>query len=111
MKTPCSRRFSAMARPTGSSQRELIPRSTYPKIPIDPNHRLVRLADLLDWTLLLEKIEQLRRSKLGPAGRRPHLRALVGAAIFLAVQKMTYRQAEDLMRHYGPARYLCGLTE
>lgn len=100
-----------MARPIGSSQQELIPRSTFPKIPIDPNHRLVRLCDLLDWTLLVEEVETLRRSKVGPAGRKPHLRALVGAVVFMAVQKMTYRQAEDLIRHYGPARYLCGLTE
>jgi IS5 family transposase len=100
-----------MARLTGSSQPELIPRCAKPRIPIDPNHRLVRIAELIDWTLLLDQIERLRRSKVGPAGRRPHLRALVGAMIFMAVQKMTFRQAEDLIRHYGPARYLCGLTE
>ena len=97
-----------MARSIGSSQQELIPRSTFPRIPIDPNHRLVRIADMIDWTVLLEQVEKLRRTKVGRAGRRPHLRALVGSSIFMAVQKMTYRQAEDLIRHYGPARYLCG---
>lgn len=95
----------------GSSQPELIPRSTTPSIPIDPNHRLVRITALVDWARLIDEIEALRRSKVGKAGRRPHLRALLGAMILMAVQRMTYRQAEDQIRHYAPARLLCGLTE
>jgi IS5 family transposase len=45
------------------------------------------------------------------AGRPPHLRALIGAVVFRATRKMTYRDTEDQIRHYAPARYLCGLTE
>lgn len=99
------------ARPSGCSQGELVPRSRKPMIPIDPNHRIVKMADMLDWTTLEAEFEKLRRSKVGPAGRRPHMRALLGAMVFMAIQRMTYRQAEDLIRYYAPARYLCGLTE
>lgn len=30
---------------------------------------------------------------------------------FMAVRKLTYRDAEDQIQYYAPARYLCGLTE
>ena len=40
------------------------------------------------------------------AGRKPHLRALIGAVILMATRRMTYREAEDQIRHYGPTRYL-----
>jgi hypothetical protein len=73
---------------------------------------LVQLTDRLDWTELEEVVESIRRSKLkSAAGRPPHLRALIGAVIFRATRRMTYRDTEDQIRHYGPARYLCGLTE
>ena len=29
----------------------------------------------------------------------------------MGTRKLTYREAEDLIRYYAPARYLCGLTE
>jgi len=45
------------------------------------------------------------------AGRPPHLRALIGAMLLKATRDMTWRQAEDQIRPYAPARYLCGLTE
>ena len=54
----------------------------------------------------------VRRRKLkSRAGRRPHLRALLGAVVLMGTRQMTYREAEDQIRHYGPARYLCGLTD
>ena len=66
----------------------------------------------LDWAQLMEIVEEIRATKLkSRAGRKPHLRALIGAVIFMATRRMTYREAEDQIRHYGPARYLCGLTE
>lgn len=96
----------------GSRQPELFPRSKRPTIPIEENHRLVMLADQTDWTELELLIEQLRLSKLkSAAGRPPHLRALTGALMLKATKDMTWREAEDLIRHYAPARYLCGLTE
>lgn len=96
----------------GSRQRDLIPRSTSPTIPIEPNHRLVLLTDVLDWTELEELVQGIRRRKLkNEAGRPPHLRATIGAVILGAGKKTPYRDAEDQIRHYAPARYLCGLTE
>jgi IS5 family transposase len=31
--------------------------------------------------------------------------------LLMATRKLSYREAEDLIRYYAPARYLCGLTE
>jgi len=99
-------------RKSGSRQAELFPRAIRPVILLDENHRLVRLTDELDWTELEEIVESIRRSKLqSAAGRPPRLRALIGAVIFRATRHMTYRDTEDQIRHYAPARYLCALTE
>ena len=96
----------------GSRQGELITRSKMPIIRVDPDHQLVQLADRLDWTELLERVEQFRLGKMkNAAGKPPHLRAMTGAIIFISSRKVPYREAEDLIQHYGPARYLCGLTE
>ncbi len=96
----------------GSRQPELIPRSMVPKIPIEENHRLVVMTNEIDWTELLELVEQYRQSILkNAAGRPPQLRALVGAMILKATRDATWRELEDLIRHYAPARYVCGLTE
>jgi len=96
----------------GSRQPELIERSKRPTIPIDPHHRLVVLTEETDWTELEERVEEIRMSKLkNAAGRPPHLRALTGALLLKATRDMTWREAEDLIRYYAPARYLCGLTE
>lgn len=97
---------------SGAPQPELFPRSKRPTIPIESSHRLVLLTDKIDWPELETKVDELRMSKLkSAAGRPPHLRALVGALLLKATRDMTWREAEDLIRHYAPARYLCGLTE
>lgn len=96
----------------GSRQAELFPRSKRPTVPIDENHRLVQLADRLDWTEMEVRAEEIRASKLkNAAGRPPKLRALLGAMVLRATRYEPYRVLEDLIRHYAPARYLCGLTE
>lgn len=96
----------------GNRQAELFRRSTRPVIAIEENHRLVRLTDELDWTELELLVEEIRGSKLkNDAGRPPHLRALIGAVVLRATHRMSYRETEDQIRHYAPARYLCGLTE
>lgn len=96
----------------GSRQSELFPRSTRPTVAIEPTHRLVVLTDEIDWDELLSLVEEIRAEKLkSNAGRPPHLRALVGALMLKATRDMPLREAEDLIRHYAPARYLCGLTE
>ncbi len=93
-------------------QTDLFPRSKCPIIPIANNHRLVQLADTLDWDELQQRAQQIRLAKLkNAAGQPPHLRATLGAMVFMATCKPTYREAEDLIRYYAPARYLCGLTE
>lgn len=95
-----------------SRQPELFARSKRPVIVLDENHRLVQMTDEIDWTELLELVEAIRRSKVtSAAGRPPHLRALTGALVFRATRRMPYRVTEDQIRHYAPARYLCGLTE
>lgn len=99
-------------RKRGDRQPELFARSTRPVIAIEKNHRLVRLTHDLDWTELEEVVEAIRARKLkNAAGRPPHLRALIGAVVFRATRRITYRETEDQIRHYAPARYLCGLTE
>jgi hypothetical protein len=72
----------------------------------------VLITEETDWTELEELVQAIRRSKLkNEAGRPPHLRALIGASVFRAMRRMTYRETEDQIRHYAPARYLCGLME
>lgn len=96
----------------GSRQPELFGRSKSPTIPIEENHRLVQLADRLDWTELEVRAENIRASKLkNGAGRPPRLRALLGAMVLRATRYMPYRVLADQIQHYAPARYLCGLTE
>ena len=93
-------------------QPDLIPRSKRPIILIAEDHRLVQVTDTLDWSELEERAQQIRSGKLkNAAGRPPHLRATLAAMLLMATRKLTYREAEDLIRYYAPARYLCGLTE
>lgn len=95
-----------------SRQGELFARSTRATIALDENHRLVLMTHEIDWTELQEVVQAIRMSKLkNEAGRPPHLRALIGAVVFRATRTMTYRDTEEQIRHYAPARYLCGLTE
>jgi hypothetical protein len=95
-----------------SRQRELFTRSMEPVIRIESTHPLVLLADEIDWTKVTDRVEVIREKMLkSAAGRPPHLRALIGAMLLKATRDMTWRQAEDQIRHYAPARYLCGLTE
>ena len=96
----------------GNRQVDLFPRSKRPTIAIANNHRLVQLTDTLDWTELEDRTQRIRAEKLkNAAGRPPHLRATLGAMLLMATRRMTYREAEDMIRYYAPARYLCGLTE
>lgn len=101
-----------MPLPPGSRQLPLLPPSTSPLVVLDKNHRLVKLTGFLDWMEMERIAQSVRRSKLkSRAGRRPRLRALLGAVVLMGTRRMTYREAEDQIRHYGPARYLCGLCE
>jgi IS5 family transposase len=97
---------------SGSRQGELFPRSKQPLVELEAGHPLVKIADELDWTELERLVQEVRRRKLkSRAGRPPHLRPMIGTVILMSWKRMTYRDAEDQVRHYAPARYLCGLTE
>jgi len=96
----------------GSRQAELFGRSMVSTIAVAENHRLAVMTSEIDWTSLEELIQSIRMSKLkSAAGRPPHLRVLAGALVLRATRKMTYRDTEDLIRYYAPARFVCGLTE
>jgi len=93
-------------------QPDLLPRSKTPTIPIAENHPLIQLTDALDWDRMQGIAQQIRLAKLkNGAGQPPHLRATLGAMSLMAIRRLTYREAEDLIQYYAPARYLCGLTE
>jgi IS5 family transposase len=90
----------------------LVPRSLCSTIVIERSHRLVQLTERLNWTEMEAIAQAVRSAKLkSRAGRPPHLRTLLGAVVLMATRRLTYREAEDQLRYYAPARYLCGLTE
>lgn len=102
-----SRRFNG-----GSRQSDLLPRSKRPTISLPDNHPIVVLADTVDWTEMEMRAEKIRERKLkNAAGRPPHLRATLGALTLMALRRLPYREVEEQIRYYAPARYLCGLTE
>ena len=96
----------------GNRQPDLFPRSKQPAISLPDNHPMVVLTDTVDWTEMEVQAEKIRAKKLkNAAGRPPHLRATLGALTLMAIRKMPYREVEEQIRYYAPARYLCGLTE
>ena len=96
----------------GTRQPELFARSKRPAISLPENHPMVVLTDTVDWTEMEMRAEKVRAKKLkNAAGRPPHLRVTLGALTLMAIRKMPYREAEEQIRYYAPARYLCGLTE
>lgn len=96
----------------GSRQPDLIARSKQPKISLPDNHPIVVLTDTVDWTEMEVRATKIREKKLkNAAGRPPHLRATLGALTLMALRRLPYREVEEQIRYYAPARYLCGLTE
>src|SRR3954465_4740371 len=99
-------------RGSGSRQPDLFVRSKQPKISLPDNHPMVVLTDTVDWTEMEVRAEKIRAKKLkSGAGRPPHLRATLGALTLMALRRLPYREVEEQIRYYAPARYLCGLTE
>lgn len=81
-------------------------------ISLPDNHPIVVLANTVDWTEMEVRAEKIRERKLkNAAGRPPHLRATLGALTLMAIRRLPYREVEEQIRYYAPARYLCGLTE
>jgi IS5 family transposase len=82
------------------------------EIAIKDNHELVILSDSIDWLEQISVAHHIRASKVKVlCGPEPRYRELLGAITLMAVRNITYRQAEDLIAHYAPARYLCGLMD
>lgn len=92
-------------------QRSLFEQSTNVKISLSEDHELVRLTGLINWMELETIARTVRDGKKAPSGPQPKYRALVGAVALMSTKKMTYREAEDLIAHYAPARYLCDLMD
>jgi IS5 family transposase len=79
---------------------------------VSESHELVRLERALDWDEFIESAMDIRMKKIKAAtGPEPHYRELLGAVTLMAVKNITYRDAEDLIAHYAPARYLCKLMD
>ncbi|MFL5332826.1 MAG: hypothetical protein ACJ8H8_06525 [Geminicoccaceae bacterium] len=99
-------------RKVGSRQPDLSPRSKTSSISLPDNHPMVMLTDAVDWTEMEARAEMIRDKKLkNAAGRPPRLRATLGALTLMALRSRPYREVEEQIRYYAPARYLCGLTE
>jgi hypothetical protein len=61
---------------------------------------------------LIEKAMKIRKGKIhAPTGPEPHYRELLGAVALMASKNITYRDAEDLIAHYAPAKYLCNMMD
>lgn len=81
-------------------------------IRIKENHELLRLAKVIPWPEQIEIAMNARASKVKAlVGPEPHYRELLGAVALMSVRSITYRQAEDQIKHYAPARYLCNLMD
>lgn len=81
-------------------------------IHISENHELLRLAKVIPWPEQIEIAMNCRASKVKAlVGPEPHYRELLGAVALMSVRSITYRQAEDQIKHYAPARYLCNLMD
>lgn len=89
-----------------------MPTSVKAVVEVAEDHELVRLTRSLDWVELERAAAAIREKKVkGPGGRVPHLRVMLGAMALMALRKKTYREAEDQLRYYVPARYLCDLMD
>jgi hypothetical protein len=93
-------------------QEQLFAPSTKVRIVLSEEHELVQLTKLIPWTTLVTLAMTIRADKVvKETGPQPHYRQLLGSVALMAVKSLTYRDAEDLIAHYAPARYLCDLMD
>jgi hypothetical protein len=79
---------------------------------VKEDHELVQMEKNIDWDVLMEIAMKCRKGHVkAETGPEPHYRELLGAVALMAVKGCTYRDAEDLIAHYAPARYLCNLMD
>lgn len=82
----------------------------YRPIPIQKDHEMVILSQTIDWDLF-QAISEIHRERtiISTRGQKPHFRALCGALAVRVLRSCDFRTAEDLIRNYLPARYMCDL--
>lgn len=87
-----------------TSQESAIP------LKIDESHPMVQLTKTLPWEDIVA-VAATRREKLGRnnTGPKTHFRALVGAVLVRSLKSVDFRETEDLVRNYLPARHMCDL--
>jgi hypothetical protein len=83
---------------------------TFMPITVQQDHEMMILAKNLDWDLM-QVIGETSRDKVvkSTRGLKPHFRALNGAMVVRTLKNSNFRETEDLIRNYNPARYLCDL--
>lgn len=83
---------------------------TFMPVTVSSNHEMMILAKNLDWDLM-QTIGEAHRDNIIKSNRglKPHYRALNGAMVVRTLKNSTFRDTEDLIRNYNPARYLCDL--
>ena len=88
----------------------LFAKPTAASIHVPPNHELVRLTALIRWRDLINiAVKAREQSRKRLSGSEPRYRQLLGAVVLMAVRGCNYRDAEDLISYYAPARHLCDL--
>lgn len=93
-------------------QQSLFDPSIKVKVTLKESHELVQLTKLVPWDTLILKAMEIRSGKVKKeSGPQPHYRQLLGAVALMAVKDIHYREAEDQIAHYAPARYLCDLMD
>jgi hypothetical protein len=93
-------------------ERSLFNRPQSVSIPVCKTHELVRLADAMPWRELILTAMNIRVRKIKKAtGPQPQYRQLLGAVVLMAVKNMQYRDIEDQIAYYAPARYLCDMLD
>lgn len=94
---------------TGLMQKGKVP-ANFISIKLPSQHKMVLIARLINWAFLIDMAMGIRRQKkIHLGGPKPNFRALLGALLVRIVTSCTLREAEDYIRCYAPARYLCGL--
>jgi hypothetical protein len=83
---------------------------TFLPVSVSPTHEMVILSKALDWDLM-QTIGEIHREKVIKSNRglKPHYRALNGSIVVRTLRNSDFRETEDLIRHYNPARFLCDL--
>ena len=94
------------------NQLSLLSQSKVAEVYLRDDHELVQITEILDWDELVVIAMNYRSAKVKKeTGPQPRYRELVGSIVLMAVKGFDYRQAEDMIAHYAPARYLCDLMD